>query len=233
MTRAEPNRIDDDAVAEFLVNNNDFFNRRPELLPELAMPPPAKSGAVVSLADRQAAILRDRNQQMHQRLAALIEVAKENDRTFAGMRTLALALMDANTQADLSEALTRHFVAGFGADHVVCLVANAAESLDENAAALRHVDPAELDEPLRRAFELTAPACDAYRPNDYAAIFPGADLEGPGSVAIVPLAREQSTFEAVLAVGAVDPNRFTPEMGGVFLSFAGEVLARTLKRIFG
>lgn len=226
--------IDDDAVADFLSNNRDFFNRRPELLPELAIQ--TQSGTVVSLADRQAAILRNRNKQMHQRFSELIGVAKDNDRTFAGMRALVLALMDANDEADLSQVLAQHFVAGFGADDVVCYVSSTEklpqdDGASASAAALRHVGQAAIEGPLRRAFEAAAPACDAYRPKDYAAVFPGAELEGPGSIAIVPLRGEQPALRAVLAVGAKDPGRFGPEMGSVFLSFAGEALARTLVRI--
>lgn len=233
MTRAESIPIDDDAVASFLAGNRDFFNRRPELLPDLAMP--TQSGTVVSLADRQAAILRDRNKQMHQRFSELIAVAEENDRTFAGMRALVLALMDAKDRDELSRVLAQHFVAGFGADDVVCYVAS--EGLQQtdapakDAAKLRLVDQEKIDGPLRRAFEATTPVCDAYRPSDYAAIFPAAELDGPGSIAIVPL-RGEPSLRGVLAVGAKDPKRFAPEMGSVFLSFAGEALARTLLRIF-
>lgn len=234
MTRAESIPIDDDAVANFLAGNRDFFNRRPELLPELAMP--TQSGTVVSLADRQAAILRDRNKQMHQRFSELIAVAEENDRTFAGMRALVLALMDAKDRDELSRVLAQHFVAGFGADHVVCYVSppegfQQADWPANGAAKLRLVDQGEIDGPLRRAFEATTPACDAYRPNDYAAIFPAAELEGPGSIATVPL-RGEPALRGVLAIGAKDPKRFAPEMGSIFLSFAGEALARTLLRIF-
>lgn len=216
-------RLDDDAVAAFLADNSDFFNRRPELLPELAMP--AKSGTVVSLAERQAAILRDRNQEMHQRLAALIAVAKENDRTFAGMRDLVLALMDADTWARLDATLGEQFLGGFGADHVLCRVAaERAETTD-----LAHVVYAAGDDALGRRLDQPHPTCDAFRPRDYAAIFPGAELSGPGSIAIVPTRTD--SLRGILAIGAEDPNRFTPDMGIMFLSFAGDALARTLTRL--
>lgn len=223
MTRAETTHLDDDAVAEFLSNDSGFFDRRPELLPELSLP--AKSGTVVSLADRQAAILRDRNQQMHQRLSALIAVAKENDRTFAGMRDLVLALMDASTWAQLDAVLAEHFLGGFGADHAVCrIAAGPLESTD-----LAHVVCEPCDGALGRHADQEHPVCDIFRPDDYAAVFPTAQLAGPGSIAIVPL-RKQS-LRGVLAVGAEDPNRFTADMGTVFLSFAGDALARTLTRL--
>ena len=258
MTRAETTHLDDDAVAEFLSNDSGFFDRRPELLPELSLP--AKSGAVVSLADRQAAILRDRNQQMHQRLSALIAVAKENDRTFAGMRDLVLALMDANTWTQLDAVLAEHFLGGFGADHAVCRIADPPESADctepsagereglaprmkepsagereglaprmKESAGLTHVVCEPCDGALGRHADKEHPTCDIFRPDDYAAVFPTARLSGPGSIAIVPL-RKQS-LRGVLAIGAEDPNRFTADMGTVFLRFAGDALARTLTRL--
>ena len=222
-------RLDDDAVAAFLANNSDFFNRRPELLPELAMP--AKSGTVVSLAERQAAILRDRNQEMHQRLAALIAVAKDNDRTFAGMRDLVLALMDADTWARLDATLAEQFLGGFGADHVLCrIAADCAERTEQTNLA--HVVYATGDDALGKRLDQPHPTCDAFRPNDYAAIFPGAELSDPGSIAIVPMRpTHKDSLRGILAIGAEDPNRFTPDMGIMFLSFAGDALARTLTRL--
>ena len=224
MTRAETTHLDDDAVAEFLSNDSGFFDRRPELLPELSLP--AKSGTVVSLADRQAAILRDRNQQMHQRLAALIAVAKENDRTFAGMRDLVLALMDASTWAQLDAVLAEHFLGGFGADHAVCRIV--AEQT-EPTTGLAHVVCEPCDGALGRHADKEHPVCDIFRPDDYAAVFPTAQLSGPGSIAFVPLRKR--SLRGVLAIGAEDPNRFTADMGTVFLSFAGDALARTLTRL--
>ena len=226
MTRAETTHLDDDAVAEFLSNDIGFFDRRPELLPELSLP--AKSGTVVSLADRQAAILRDRNQQMHQRLSALIAVAKENDRTFAGMRDLVLALMDASTWAQLDAVLAEHFLGGFGADHAVCRIA--ADQLDRaDTTGLAHVLCEPCDGALGRHANQEHPVCDIFRPNDYAAVFPTAQLSGPGSIAVVPLRKH--SLRGALAIGAEDPNRFTADMGIVFLSFAGDALARTLTRL--
>lgn len=232
MTRAETTRLNDDAVAEFLANDSGFFNRRPELLPELSLP--AKSGTVVSLADRQAAILRDRSREMHQRLAALIAVAKENDRTFAGMRELVLALMTANTWAQLDAVLAEHFLRGFGADHAVCCIAadEAGQQQQASMAGLAHVAYGERDGALGRRFDQAHPSCDAFRPSDYAAIFPTAQLAGPGSIAIVPMRPVgEQPLRGVLAIGAEDPNRFTPDMGTMFLSFAGDALARTLNRL--
>ena len=109
--------LDDDAVAEFLVNNSDFLVRRPELMPDPAAQEDSGAGAVVSFADRQVALLRERNEGLRQRLAALLAVARDNDLTFERMRALMLALMDAASVAELDRALAERLLEGFHADH--------------------------------------------------------------------------------------------------------------------
>src|SRR5690606_19642069 len=69
-----------DQVAAFLRQHPDYFQQRPELL-ELLRLPDAR-GQAVSLLERQAAILRERNQELRERLNGLLDVARENDRLF-------------------------------------------------------------------------------------------------------------------------------------------------------
>lgn len=225
MTPNREPRLDDDAVADFLANNSDFFARRPELVPDIDATHTAADGTtVVPLAERQVAVLRQRNSALRQRMATLLANAQENERTFAAMRGLTLALMDAAGAEDVSRAIGRHVVDALDVDHAVCF-------LDGRAAAgdLPHLAGVPGEPPLPRLFAHAEPACSALRPAEYRQLFSGATPAGPGSMALVPLAIPPAA--GALAIGAEDAQRFTPEMGKLFLGFLGDVLSRALRRL--
>ena len=225
MTPNQEPRLDDDAVAEFLANNSDFFARRPELVPDIDATHTAADGTtVVPLAERQVAVLRQRNAALRKRMATLLANAQENERTFAAMRGLTLALMDAGSAEDLGRAIGRHLVDALDVDHAVCyLQGRVAASESPHLAGIRG------EPPLPRLFDHEEPSCSALRPAEYQRLFPVATPVGPGSVALVPL--EVPHGAGALAVGAEDPERFTPNMGKLFLGFLGDVMSRALKRL--
>ena len=213
--------LDDNTVAEFLANNGDFLVRRPELLPDIPAHQDSGSGAVVSLAERQVAALRKRNLALRDRLATLLEVARDNDRTFARMRELTLGLMDAANAIELNRLLARHLLAEFRADHAICFVRR---SPSEDLA---HLVARVAKAPWDRVFDHAAPTCGAYRAEEYSLLFPAANLGSPGSAAVVPMHRVGAT----LAIGSKDPTRFSADAGTLFLTFLGDVLERTLMRL--
>ena len=219
MRSASKPPLDDETVAEFLADNSEFLIRRPELLPDAAVG--GASGTVVSLADRQVAVLRQRNEALRDRLGALLTAARDNDRTFARMRELTLALMDAADEAALDRLLAQHLVAGLDADHAACFVRRV--SKDD----LEHITARVVGAPWNRLFEHPKPTCGAFRPDEYALLFPGAELSGPGSAAVIPM----PNAGAALAIGSKQAERFSPDMGKLFLSFLGDVLSRTLVRL--
>lgn len=86
-------KLSADKVAAFLRQNPEFFQQRSDLLELMRLPDPR--GPAVSLLERQAAILRERNQELRERLNGLIDVARENDQLFEHTRRLTLALLEA------------------------------------------------------------------------------------------------------------------------------------------
>ena len=217
MTSTNRPLVDEDAVAEFLANNDDFFVRRPELLADLESPP--ASGEIVSLADRQVATLRAR-------VDAFSANARDNERTFLRMQALTLALMDATDAADLNAVLADHLVRKFELDDAICFIRGWSA-----AVPLPHVIGVASDAGNERhpqMFQLDKPRGEACRAEQYCQLFPGADVAdaGTASVALLPLSPN-----AVLAMGSMDSTRFAPELGDLFLSFLAAVLSRTLRRL--
>lgn len=217
--------VTETAVAEFLANHSDFLSRHAELLDGLRADAGSPEG-VASLVERQVVALRNRNQKLRERLGVLIANARANDRIFAKMRALTVALLDAADEASLDRALATSLVAGFDADHARCFLAGWSPR-----HAHAHLVGVAGVPPLATLFAHAAPSCAAYRPEEYGGLFPGAALDGPGSVALVPLPVYGP--QATLAIGAADPNRFTPDLGNMFLTYLADVLGRTLARVLG
>jgi hypothetical protein len=70
-------RIEEEALAEYLQMNPEFFERHAGLLTKLKLTH-NRGAATVSLIERQVAALRDKNQSLEARLRELIEVARSN-----------------------------------------------------------------------------------------------------------------------------------------------------------
>lgn len=216
--------LDEEAVATFLADHPDFLVRRPDVLAEMELP--ADSGDSISLLERQVIALRGRNKSLREQLTTLLENANDNDRVFSRTTTFTLALMDAPDLASLDEVLARCLIEAFDADHATCFVEGwiPREELDHLTGVLAGEPP-----PLPQLFDHTLPMCAAHRPEEYEALFPGSALNAVGSVAIVPLRAEG--LNATLAIGSWDPQRFSPDMGKVFLLYIGDVLSRTFVRL--
>lgn len=214
--------VPEEAVVEFLATHHDFLERHEELLEQLQMGQPPEG--VTSLVERQVKALQARNKELRERLGTLIANAKANDRIFTHMRALTVTLLDVEDEADLDQALARNLVAAFDADHARCFVSGWTPD-----AEFAHLAGVKGRPPLPSLFRHREPSCAAYRPQEYGRVFPGAALENPGSIALVPLAARGAG--AALAIGAADANRFTPAHGTMFLAYLGDVLGRTLTRV--
>ena len=99
----ESNAITEGMVAEYLKNNLDFFNKRPDVLAEVNIP--HQHGSAVSLVERQVAVLREQNELSRKRLHELIEIARQNEELARRMHQLALTLMDADDPKDIFNTL--------------------------------------------------------------------------------------------------------------------------------
>ena len=216
--------LHEDAVAAFLADHPDFFVRRPDVLSEVELP--TGSGDAISLLERQVIALRGRNKKLREQLTTLLENANANDRVFSRTTTFTLALMDAPDLESLDGVLARCLVDGFDADHATCFVEGWSPPLSlDHLTGIPDGEPP----PLPQLFDHTLPLSAAHRPEEYAALFPDSSLDAVGSIALVPLRADG--LNATLAVGSWDPQRFSPDMGKVFLLYIGDVLSRTLVRL--
>lgn len=216
-----------DQVADFLRANPDFFERHPNVLEELNLPH-AKGGAV-SLVERQVSVLRDRNIDMRARLSTLVKNARVNDGLFEHTRALILDALDASNLAQLLTVVRKHLLEQFALESMsltlfLTATPDAAAVPDVRFDGIDHAN-----ETIGNLLRNQQTVLGMLRPAETAYLFPQRE-PAPASAAVVPLVHDGKLY-GVLAIGSADPQRFTGEMGTLFVRHVGEVLARLISRL--
>ncbi|RPH49633.1 MAG: DUF484 family protein [Lysobacterales bacterium] len=219
--------VSEDAIADYLQLNPDFFERHGTLLTKLKLPH-GRGVAAVSLVERQVLALRDKNQALETRLRELIEVARSNDALATKIHRLACRLIRAHSWSALLESLEASLREDFGASEWLLLLAPAGGS-ELHGIASRHLRllAAEASEwkMFETLFEAAKPRCGQIRDSQRDFLF-GAGTVEIGSAALVPLGRESGA--GLLAIGSPDAERFHPAMSTEFLGRIGELVAETV-----
>jgi len=215
--------IDEGQVLEFLREHPDLLRRHPDILTALDIPHQVGHGAK-SLIEYQVALLRQESRQLATRLDELLLIARDNDRLAEQLHRFTLELLAADDLEGVLVSLRDGLRQDFRADAVsVHLVGR-----DLPPLSVPVLDP---DDPEAMRFEEhfpgSEPVLGSYDPGFFGPLFE-ADIEAPGSVAIIPL--DESPLRGFIAIGSRDPQRFASHQGTVFLSQLGALLARVLRR---
>jgi len=220
----ESNTITEDMVFDYLKNNQDFFNKRPDILAELNIP--HNTGSAVSLVERQVAVLREQNEQSRKRLHELIEIARQNEELARRMHQLALTLMDADDPKDIFNTLYENLKKNFHADRVVVrLFANPSfvDTFATDEFAGKEVTEQSL---FRSIIDKRMPLSGRMKRQQQVFLF-GDDGDQIASSVMLPLHGEG--WGGILSIASFNPERFQPGMGVELLANLGEVLSFILK----
>ena len=206
-------------VQEYLRRHPDFLRKHPKVLSQLNLP--GEDQGTTSLLQRQTRMLRERNDQLEQRLNELTRIADENEKLLTRFHHLNLALTStATTQAFLDlldERLTREFEAS--SNSIVLrgeLEPPLAHPMLRSAADGN-------EQTLKRLLGLKHPECGRLTRAKVECLFGGP--REVGSAAVVPLPRV-----GLLAIASDDAQRFVPDMGVLFLRLLGETVAWRLQQ---
>ncbi len=202
-------------VAAYLKEHPDFFENHADVVADVMIPHP-HGGRTISIGERQILTLRERARQLEAKLGELIQFGEENDAIGEKVHRLALALLGARGEQAVREAAAFNLREDFTVPHV--------------ALALWHPATAAADaSEATRAFTagLLHPHCGPQAMADTAALF-GEAAPLLKSFAYVAL-RGKETF-GLLALASEDAQRFYPEMGTLYLTRIGELVAAGLLR---
>ncbi|MEQ1801077.1 MAG: DUF484 family protein [Gammaproteobacteria bacterium] len=218
--------LTEDAIADYLQANPDFFERHSVLLNSLRLPHDA-GGPAVSLVERQVLVLRQKNLKLERKLKDLLDVARSNDALASRIHALAMLMLAAPDQAGVVQVLEEQLRVSFNADQSVLVVFEDPAGGATTGRFLRVVDR---DDPAIASFrtflQAHAPRCGQVRDAQRDFLFGAGNVE-IGSVALVPLGQKAEL--GFLAVGSRDSDHFHPGMSIDFLARLGELVSCALR----
>jgi len=222
-----PVEHNDEAVAEYLQANPDFFARNSELLADLQLPH-SPGGAAISLIERQVSVLRGRNEQLETKMRDFMQVAKSNDDIANNIHALAILLMSAGERDAVIAILEEQLRTIFNADRPVLVLFEKDANDDIDKPFLRQIDREHSSTgPFKTFLQAGKARCGTVRDAQRAFLFGMDDVE-VGSVALIPLGEHCEI--GFLAIGCRDPDHFHPGKSIDFLTRIGELIAAALAR---
>lgn len=205
--------IDDSAVAEYLKNHPDYFERNPSVLANLHISQ-GEQGAV-SLVQRQQAIQRERIYQLEEEITQLMGLARNNERLFHQFSSLFISLMRCTNEAELQSTLRDQIKNQFRLVDVFMLSMTALKALPElTAKALQNTLSHRVGKQTYYFGRLSK--------DEAQLLFPDQPI---GSVALINVANEQNKTLGYLAFGAHDEHHYAPNMDTLFLDSLKEIIA--------
>lgn len=215
----------EEAVARYLEDHPDYFERHTDVLARLEVPH-ADKGKAVSLIERQVEVLRERNTALHQQLRELVAIARDNDTLSERLHRFAGAMVDASSlddALDTAQDMLRH---EFKLDAAVVLLSNGPVASAGRPEFVGGRDPR--FNALATKFAERRPICGNQLDRDTLGFLFGSAGTEIRSTALVPL--RNATHRGLLGLGSRDTVRFHPEMGTVYLVRIGELLMRSVAR---
>jgi hypothetical protein len=219
---------EEQAVAQYLQHNADFFERHPQLLARMRLQHP-RNASTVSLIERQVEVLREKYESQEQKLAEFVRVARANNLLAEKIHRFTRRLLSTQSRGHAISEIEASLREDFDTFHAVLVLATSREPLVPDAD--RFVRSVCAEDPNYRSFEtlFTAvkPRCGQIRDSQREFLF-SAEATDIGSVALIPLGGNPAP--GLLALGSVDRDRFHPGMSIEFLSRMGELITDALAR---
>ncbi|WP_250526431.1 DUF484 family protein [Caballeronia sp. GAWG2-1] len=229
-------------VADYLLDNPDFFIEHAELLGTIRLSNPHGKSAV-SLQERQMEMLRDKNKQLERRLAELLRYGHENDSISTKFNRWTVRVIAQRDPYALPSTISRGLCEVFDVPHAALRVWDVDEGYRQ-ADFARQVG----EEVRIFANNLEVPYCGANSgfaaaqwlgaPNSASATTvagEGAAQRKIESISLIALRDPQAGPDAptfgLLVMGSPDPRRFHDGMATDFLTQIGALASAALSRL--
>ncbi len=212
-------------VSQYLQDHPEFFESHADLMAEVFVPHP-HGGHAISLAERQLLTLREKNRLLEAKLGELLSFGEENDAISEKVHRIAVTLLRTPSVEATVNTFLFHITENFNVPQATVRLwitdkdgAPATGSTPEFQGASEEVRAFALD--------LQHPYCGPHVSPEVLDWF-GEAGKSLQSFAQVPL-RHGETL-GLLVMGSEDTHRFYPEMGTLYLTRLGELLAAAIQR---
>jgi len=216
-----PVELDDEQVAGWLLAHTDFFDRHAEVFEQITLHHQTH-GKAVSLIEHQVSRLRDRNQQLQNRLKALLDTARENESRVMHLQDLARSLIVARNLVEVFKALEAGLKRDFSVD-AVYLGLKSDHPRAEPVKGLRFLTAEDqVCVAFKEFFRHPRPVCGPLSERQLEAVFPG-ESGLLTSAAVMPLGKP--VMLGMLVVASREAKRFRPDIGTLFLELIADLVA--------
>lgn len=209
-------------IAAWLRRHPTFLKQFPDLAVSLVVP--RDDGPAASLASYQLEVLRDKNRELSKRLTDLFANAQENERLAVRTHQLTLALLKQTSAADTVRAMAASLAEDFNGDHISIVLLHPVTGLDDNDWLQIKAEGDATLSPFRDCLQSGEPICGRLQPEKGQLLY-GERARDIQSSALLPL-----PGVGLVAVGSLQPNRFYPGMGTLFLRMMGDAFVTALHR---
>ena len=221
--------LNEDTVASYLKQNNDFFNRNTEILKDLEIS--HQANGAVSLIERQVSLLRENNRQLKIQLKELIDIAKENDLLSKAMHQLTLDVLKTQSSDEIINTTCHHLKHQFDSEIIsIQVIEELFPETTTNDTA--HTISRESQEfrTLTNILNRGKPICGKLTAEQLSVCFAN-QADATQSAAIIPLVKPHNgDILGFIAIGSSNDKRFHISMGTVFLEHMGQIIGHALAR---
>ena len=220
----EAPKLNEREVVAYLKAHPDFLTRHPDLLETIEMR--HKAGSAVSLIERQVDMLRAKNQRLEDKLERLLAAARDNEKRAENVQRLARTLMRAPSLAAVTVGLAKCMREDFGIEETF-IGLSSTQYKRHDIDGLASLEPeGKIPRAFENFFRTRLIECGPLAADKAKLLFPKAETL-PTSAAIIPLEKEKHL--GMIALGAVDPERFQPRQGKLFLEMTAELVAAAVR----
>lgn len=218
-TAEKSTTIKEEDVVSYLQQHPNFFLTNSALLTELSLPHP-DTGSAVSLIERQVGVMREEKIRTEQQLKALHHTAQNNEQLLKRLQHLIVLLIQSDSLEQSIGYLRSALLDDFHADSVVV------QLYDKALKQPNSIDPSDLGlKSLKALIDKNSCFCGRLTDEQKAILF-GEGASEISSAVVIPLPGTHHNEEllGLIAIGSVDPTRYAPDMGTVFINHLGAVI---------
>ena len=214
MTTEKKHPISSAEVADYLLNNKDFFHKHCSLLAELSLF--QNNGQIIPLAEKhierlkkENVQLKRENGQLNAQLNEFIEIANENEALTIKINQLILSLIDTKSLQEIFSVLYNELCKSFQTDRVaVRIFAKARKKSNYSGIEFcgRDHQKTKLFDKILKSKKAT---CVNMTIQQQEFLF-GNGINNTASSVIIPL--HTGNWQGILSIGSLDPDRFQKDM---------------------
>jgi len=213
--------LKDSEVAAYLLANPGFFVDRDNLLLKIQVP--HKSKGTISLVEKQLDVIRDRQKETKKQLKEFVYNAERNKEIFDKSRKLILSMIAAKRSSEFFSALEKGLKLDFRSKANSLVVFGKTKQINHFTSRV----PAEAAKKyVGTLMQSKAPSLGTLRPREQDFLFQDQSKKVKSSAVLT--IRDKNKYLGMLAIGSSDPEYFTPDMDGIFISFIAEALGKLL-----